>query len=73
LEEERKSTFFVSGGGETAFEVSLDGSLIRSFEDMEFIVSLPTVKRKRKPERAELLPKRGEDSLTSSFEQREMH
>ena len=63
----------MSGRGERAFEVSLDGSLTRSFEDMEFIVSLPTVKKKRKPERAEFLPKRGEDSLTSSFEQREMH
>jgi hypothetical protein len=57
----------LSGRGERAFEVSLDGSLTRSFEDMEFIVSLPTVKRKRKPERAEFLPKRGEDSSSSSF------
>jgi hypothetical protein len=37
FEDERKSTF-LSKAGETAFEVSLDGSLTRSFEDMEFML-----------------------------------
>ncbi len=69
FEDEKKKVFFVfPKAGETAFEVSLDGSTTRSFEDMEFIVSLPIIRGKRKSELAEFLPKRGEDSSTSSSE-----
>ena len=49
----------MSKAGETAFEVSLDDSLTRSFEDMEFIVSLPILRGKGKSELAEFLPKKG--------------
>ena len=58
----------MSGRGERAFEVSLDGSLTRSFDDIEFIVSLPIIRGKGKFELAEFLPKRGEGSSTSSSE-----
>lgn len=54
----------MSEAGATAFEGSLDGSLARSFDDMEFIVSLHIIRGKRKSELAEFLPKRGEDSST---------
>jgi hypothetical protein len=55
----REKKYFLSEAGETAFEVSLDGSLTRSFEDMEFIVSLPILRGKGKSELAEFLPKKG--------------
>ena len=64
----RQKVLFWSKAGETAFEVSLDGSLTRSFEDMEFILSLPILRGKGKSELAEFLPKRGEDSSTRSSE-----
>ena len=64
----RKMVFFLSEAGATAFEVSLDGSLTRSVDDMEFIVSLSIIRGKRKSELAEFLPKRDEDSSTSSSE-----
>ena len=67
FEDETKS-IFLSKAGETVFEVSLDGSLTRSFEDMEFILSLPILRGKGKSELAEFLPKRGEDSSTRSSE-----
>lgn len=63
---EEENGIFLSEAGATAFEVSLDGSLTRSFDDMEFIVSLHIIRGKRKSELAEFLPKRGEDSSTSS-------
>lgn len=51
---------------ETAFEVSLDGSLTRCFEDMEFIVSLPVIRGNGQSERENYIPKRGVDSSKSS-------
>ena len=37
----RKNGCFLSGGDETDFAVSFDGSFSRGFEGTEFIVSLP--------------------------------
>jgi hypothetical protein len=65
FEDERKSTF-LSVAGATAFEVSLDGSLTRIFEDMEFTASLPVIRVNAESERKEFLPKRDEDSAKSS-------
>ena len=57
FEDERKSAFLCEAGA-TAFEVSLGGFLTRSFKGMEFIVSLPIIRRKGKSEFAEFLHKK---------------
>ncbi len=59
----RKNGCFLSGGDETDFAVSFDGSFSRGFEGTEFIESLPIINGMDEVELKGYLPKRGEDEV----------